>query len=87
MKTIILMILTLAFPVCLQASVTVTGTDGPEKKDISSVKIYYIGDVTEKGITELISSLEEINATWTDLKRIWIYNNSRGRYGQWIYGV
>ncbi|KAA9001971.1 peptidase S14 [Affinibrenneria salicis] len=51
---------------------------GLKNNNIETAKILYVGDITAKGSTELISSIDEINANYPNLKKLYLYINSYG---------
>ncbi|MBS0055834.1 ATP-dependent Clp protease proteolytic subunit [Yersinia sp. Marseille-Q3913] len=68
----------LTFSASSLATVSVVKNKSAGKEVVAAAKIYYIGDVTEKSVTELISSIDEINANYPTLKHLYLYINSNG---------
>lgn len=60
------------------ATVSVVKKSNIKNNNVESAKILYVGNVTEKSITELIASIDEINATYPELKHLYLYINSGG---------
>lgn len=67
-----------AFSASSFAAVSVVKNSDIKNTSVESAKIIYVGNVTEKSVTELISSIDEINATYPALKHLYLYINSGG---------
>ncbi|QTF08417.1 hypothetical protein HC231_11220 [Brenneria izadpanahii] len=60
------------------AEVSVIKSPGIKNANVEHAKIVYVGDVTEGKTIDVMSTLDEINATYPNLKDIYFYINSYG---------
>lgn len=67
-----------AFSASSFATVSVVKKSNIKNNSVEAAKILYVGNVTEKSMTELIASIDEINATYPALKHLYLYINSGG---------
>lgn len=76
-KTLFFIILFL-LPLQSFADVSVIKKTNIKNANVEHVKIVYVGDVTEGKTVDVMSALDEINATYPNLKDIYFYINSYG---------
>jgi len=60
------------------ATVSISKNPQAREKDVDSVKITFSGDVTQRSVSELIGSISEINSSYRNAKKIYLYINSDG---------